>query len=203
MYIAIEGLDGSGNGTLLAKLRELFPDAVYVREPGGTTTAEKIRNLILFNDEPLAPDTEAMLYMAARQELLTKVVRPALNRGKMVISDRCYYSSLAYQGATGYANMELVTSLVNLTVRGVATPDITFYLDIPVEVSRQRVAAGGNLDTIEKRNDDFFNAARSFYLKCHRVTPNKFRLIDATQTPEAVYAEVLAILTEVGVLGAS
>lgn len=203
MYIAIEGLDGSGNGTLIAKLRTLFPDAVFVREPGGTKTAEDIRNIILFSEEPVAPDTEAMLYMAARHELLTKVVRPALNKGLDVISDRCFYSSLAYQGATGYAKMSLVQSLVDQTVRTVATPDLILYLDIPLEVSRARVAASSTPDNIEKRDDAFFNAARDFYLKCNQALPSKFRLIDATQTPDEVFTEALAILTEVGVVKAS
>lgn len=198
MYIAIEGLDGSGNGTLIAKLRKLFPEAVFVREPGGTPTGEHIRKIILESDPPVAPATEAMLYAASRHELLTTVVAPALAKGKDVISDRCYYSSMAYQGATGICDQSFVTHLANTTARNVANPQLVIYLDIPVEVSRARVACGGTADNIEKRDDAFFNAARAFYLRCHRTLPNKFRLIDATQTPEAVYSDVLEILKEVG-----
>jgi len=203
MYIAIEGLDGSGNGTLIAKLRTLFPDAVFVREPGGTVSGEKLRELIIHSEEPLHPDTEALLYMASRNELLRKVVAPALCSGKMVISDRCFYSTLAYQGATGLSNMTLIHDVTAQTARKTATPDLILYLDIPLEVSRARVAAVGDLDNIEKRDDDYFNKVRDFYLKCNRTLPNKFRLIDATQTPDEVYADVLAILTEVGIVKAS
>lgn len=202
-YIAIEGLDGSGNGTLIAKLRALFPDAVYVREPGGTITGEKLRELVIHSEEPLHPDTEALLYMASRNELLRKVVAPALALGKMVISDRCFYSTFAYQGATGYSNMTMITDVTAQTARKAAAPDLIIYLDIPLEVSRARVAAAGALDNIEKRDDDYFNKVRDFYLKTNRTLPNKFRLIDATQTPDEVYSDVLDILTEVGVLKAS
>lgn len=203
MYIAIEGLDGSGNGTLIAKLRDLFPNAVFVREPGGTVTGEKLREIVIHSEEPLHPDTEALLYMASRNELLRKVVVPALNSGKMVISDRCFYSTMAYQGATGYSNMTMINDVTAQTARKAATPDLIIYLDIPLEVSRARVASAGTLDNIEKRDDDYFNKVRDFYLKCNRTLPNKFRLIDATQTPDKVYADVLDILTEVGVVKAS
>jgi len=202
-YLAIEGLDGSGNGTLLMKLRELFPDAVYVREPGGTPVAEELRKIVIHSDEPLHPDTEALVYMASRNELLRKVVAPALNAGKLVISDRCFYSTLAYQGATGHSNMTLINEVTAQTVRKTATPDLIIYLDIPLEVSRARVAAVGDLDTIEKRDDDYFNKVRDFYLRCNRTLPNKFRLIDATQSREKVYSDVLEILVEVGAIPAS
>lgn len=202
-YLAIEGLDGSGNGTLISKLHELFPDAVFVREPGGTQLGEKLRDVIIRSDEPMHPDTEALLYMASRNELLRKVVAPALAAGKMVISDRCFYSTLAYQGATGYSNMDLIHGVTDQTTRKTATPHLVIYLDIPLEVSRARVAAVGELDTIEKRDDDYFNKVRDFYLKCNRTLPNKFRLIDATQSREAVLEAALGILKEVGVIEAS
>lgn len=202
-YLAIEGLDGSGNGTLISKLHELFPDAVFVREPGGTQLGEKLRDVIIRRDEPMHPDTEALLYMASRNELLRKVVAPALAAGKMVISDRCFYSTLAYQGATGYSNMDLIHGVTDQTTRKTATPQLVIYLDIPLEVSRARVAAVGELDNIEKRDDDYFNKVRDFYLKCNRTLPNKFRLIDATQSREAVLEAALDILKEVGIIEAS
>lgn len=202
-YLAIEGLDGSGNGTLISKLHELFPDAVYVREPGGTPAAETLRQMVIRSEEPLHPDTEALIYMAARNELLRKVVAPALAAGKMVIGDRCFYSTLAYQGATGHSNMQLITDVTAQTARKTATPDLIIYLDIPLEVSRARVRAVGEPDEIEKRNDDYFNKVRDFYLKCNRTLPNKFRLIDATQSREKVYSDVLDILVEVGAIPAS
>lgn len=202
-YLAIEGLDGSGNGTLIEKLHKLFPDAVYVREPGGTPAAEALRQMVIRSEEPLHPDTEALIYMAARNELLRKVVAPALAAGKMVIGDRCFYSTLAYQGATGHSNMELITDVTAHTTRKTATPDLVIYLDIPLEVSRARVRAVGEPDEIEKRNDDYFNKVREFYLKCNRTLPSKFRLIDATQSREKVYSDVFDILVEVGAIPAS
>lgn len=200
LYVAFESIEGAGKTTVLMKLRELFKEAVFVREPGGTPTAERIRSIAIganANDEPLEPETELMMFMGARVELLRKVVRPALDQGKLVFSDRSYYTTLAYQGQATHG---LAVGLVKSVIRPIASPNLVIYLDVDVATSRQRVSGRDALDKIEQRDDAFFEAARQNYLKNCHILPNKHIRVDATQSPEKVLADVLDALAAVGVV---
>ncbi len=198
-YIALESIEGGGKGTAIYELRKLLPDAVFVREPGGTPNAERIRSIAIgenVDDEPLNPISELLLFMAARVELLTNIVKPALDAGKTVISDRSFYSTIAYQGQT---NPNEVKLLVDDVICPIAEPRYVIYLDVDVETSRLRASRRGALDSIEMRDDSFFKQARDRYLTMCRTHPEVFFKVDATRTREEVFADICAILRQIGV----
>lgn len=205
-YLGFEGIEACGKTTVLSRLRKEYPDFVYVREPGGTPMAEKLRTIAISvpeDGETMHRDTEALLFMASRIQLLSNVVVPALNRGCTVISDRTFYSSLAYQGAAtrGEYNSD-ISELVNRFIRPIAQPDFIVHLDVDVETSIRRKHVRGELDAIESRDREYFEAARNHFLRHCRTLPNKHIRVDATQSPEAVYDAVVAILKDKGVIPA-
>lgn len=205
-YLGFEGIEACGKTTVLSRLREEYPDFVYVREPGGTPMAEKLRTIAISvpeDGETMHRDTEALLFMASRIQLLSNVVVPALNRGATVVSDRTFYSSLAYQGAAtrGEYNSD-ISELVNRFIRPIVQPDFIIHLDVDVETSIRRKYGRGELDAIESRDREFFEAARNHFLRHCRTLPNKHIRVDATQSPEAVYDAVVAILKDKGVIPA-
>lgn len=205
-YLGFEGIEACGKTTVLSRLRKEYPDFVYVREPGGTPMAEKLRTIAISvpeDGETMHRDTEALLFMASRIQLLSNVVVPALNRGCTVISDRTFYSSLAYQGAAtrGEYNSD-ISELVNRFIRPIAQPDFIIHLDVDVETSIRRKHVRGELDAIESRDREYFEAARNHFLRHCRTLPNKHIRVDATQSPEAVYDAVVAILKDKGVIPA-
>ena len=167
-YIAIEGVDGSGKSTvataLEGRLLDLGQRVVRVREPGGTPVGEAVRELLLHSDS-LDVWAEVMLFAAQRAELAKTVVRPAIDEGAWVISDRSYYSSIAYQGRARGLGEELVRSINEMGLEGVL-PDWVFVLDVDPSVALERQS---DPDRIGREGVDFQTAVRHAYRDLARV----------------------------------
>ena len=200
--ITLEGGEGAGKSTVLAALRDTLQasgvEVVCTREPGGTPLAEQIRGLLLSTPadgrphEPPAPVTELLLMFAARAQLVRKTLLPALQRGAWVLSDRFTDASYAYQSAGRGGDDGFIAELERRAV-GIA-PALTLLLDLPVKVGLQRVRGRGAADRIECEREDFFERVRAGYLARAAAEPQRFRVIDATQSVEAVAAQAVAHL---------
>lgn len=200
LFITLEGPEGAGKSTnreyLAQRLRDHELDVVLTREPGGTPLAERIRELLLTPaDEPMNSDTELLLVFAARAQHLAQVIRPALNRGAIVLCDRFTDATYAYQGGGRGLSVQRIEQLENL-VQGEMRPDLTLIFDLPVEIGLSRAAARGRLDRFEQEGLDFFEAVRSAYLNRARRNPERYRVVDAGQSLAAVQQDLDALLPE-------
>ena len=194
LFITFEGGEGTGKTTqvvlLTQRLRETGLDVVAVREPGGTPVGEDVRRWV--KGEALAPETELLLFAAARAELVSHVIRPSLAAGNIVIADRYADSTMAYQGYGRGLSLDTVRS-VNQAATGGLTPDLTFLLDLPVEEGLQR--AGGRQDgthetKFEREAMAFHRRLRSGFLKLVKLEPERILLVDAAKPPEAIAGAV-------------
>ncbi len=194
-FITFEGIDGAGKSTHVDAFRNLmqerYPDkeVVMTREPGGTTLGEQLRNLLL--DAPMNLETEALLMFAARREHLAQVIVPALTAGKIVISDRFTDASFAYQGGGRGLSLEKLNALERW-VQGQADgtllqPNLTILFDLPGEIAEARRSKARAPDKFEKMDLSFFERVRQEYLRRAKEDPKRFHLVDATQTPEAIW----------------
>ncbi len=202
-FITFEGVDGAGKSTHLAwfaeTLRQRGIEVLVTREPGGTPLGERLRDILL--NQPMHAETEALLMFAARLEHIEQVIRPALQRGSWVVSDRFSDASFAYQGGgrgVALAKLEQLEHWVHADLQ----PDLTLLFDIPVEVARQRLSnnvASGNLtlDRFEQEKSGFFEKVRQAYLERHKKYPQRIALIDASQTPEKVKVDLEKILLSI------
>lgn len=190
----MEGPDGAGKTTQLGLLckwiRQTGLEVVRTREPGGTPIADKVRTLLLDPDHgEMTARTEALLYMAARAQHTAELIRPALERGAAVISDRYSDSTLVYQGvARGLAMSDLVW-LNRFATDGLA-PDITLLLDGDVEKLSARVARRGIQDRLESENLDFHRKVRQGFLTLAKEAPERIKVIDADRPVDAVWATI-------------
>lgn len=182
-FITFEGIDGAGKSThldwLSNHLRSRGHSVVVTREPGGTPLGEKLREILL--NQPMHLETEALLMFAARREHLDKVICPALAAGKWVISDRFTDASFAYQGGGRGLDENKLIALEEWVQEGLQ-PDLTLLFDVPVEVSRQRLANNVSLDRFEQEKQDFFQRVRENYLSRARQFPTRFRIIDSSRS---------------------
>ena len=192
--ISLEGGEGVGKTSAIVAIRDLLQaqghEVVLTREPGGTPLAEQIRHLLLdAHEETLAPETELLLMFASRAQHVREVIRPALQRGAFVVSDRFTDSSYAYQAHGRGLDHGLVEELERKVV-GIK-PGLTLLLDLDVREGRAR-ANGRDLwpDRIESEQDDFFERVREGFRKRALAEPDRFRVIDAGQSPATVGASV-------------
>lgn len=194
-FITFEGIDGAGKSTHVDAFRNLmqerYPDkeVVMTREPGGTNLGEQLRNLLL--DAPMNLETEALLMFAARREHLAQVIEPALAAGKIVISDRFTDASFAYQGGGRGLSLEKLNALERW-VQGqsdgsLLQPNLTILFDLPGEVAEARRSKVRAPDKFEKMDLSFFERVRQEYLRRAKEGSKRFHLVDATQTPEAIW----------------
>jgi len=197
--ISLEGGEGAGKTSAIAAIRELLQsrghEVVLTREPGGTPLAERIRELLLSShEEPLAPETELLLMFASRSQHVREVIRPALQRGAYVVTDRFTDSSYAYQSDGRGLDRALVEELERRVVG--LKPGLTLLLDLDVREGRARTS-GRDLwpDRIESEQDDFFERVREGFRKRALAEPERFRVIDAGQPPAAVGAAVHGAVT--------
>ena len=193
-FITIEGGEGVGKSTQIGRLRDFVAgrgvEVVVTREPGGTHRAERIRELLLeTNPEPMPSTCELLLMFAARSTHIENVIRPALARGAWVICDRFTDATYAYQGGGRGLPIENIAALEKM-VQGTLRPDMTLLLDAPLEVSAARAsarnAATGTSDRFEQERQEFFERVRTAYLDRAKQEPQRFVVIDATQSMEAV-----------------
>ncbi len=169
IFITFEGIDGCGKSTqaerLYKRLRRMGLDPLFVREPGGTVVSEKIRRILLDRRLQITPMAELLLYEAARAHLARTVILPALTEGRIVVCDRYFDSTTAYQGYGRRLDLQLIDSL-NQTAAGGIDPDLTFLLDVDYRTSLTR--RGKVPDRLEKENRAFFNRVRRGFLSLTR-----------------------------------
>lgn len=197
-FFSLEGVDGSGKTTQLAllaeHLRRAGREVVTVREPGGTPVSDKIRALILSPENPIVPAAELLLFSAARAQLVSQVIAPALKAGKVVLADRFGWSTLAYQGYGRGMDHGPIRELFRIAC-GDIWPLHSFLLDLPVASMRDRLAAGGrSADRMESESAAFFERVRLGYRRIAQENADRFTVIDAGQSPEAVQQAILAKL---------
>ncbi|MBU6144969.1 MAG: dTMP kinase [Acidobacteria bacterium] len=202
LFISFEGIDGVGKSTqadLLEKyLVGLGKTVVRTLEPGGTEVGVEIRKILLHHRGELAPRAEAALFAADRAHHVASKIRPALARGEIVITDRYFDSSVAYQGAGRELSMDEVRNLSLWAVGGLL-PDLTILLDLPAEVARsRRNKTGTEPDRLESEKIEFFERARQAYLKLASDEPNRFLVVDASaeveQMQEIIRARVSGLI---------
>lgn len=198
MFISFEGTEGVGKTTLIRKIHQYFEqqgkEVVLTREPGGTPLAEQIRTLLLAvnHDEQMSHDTELLLIYAARAQHLQQVILPALAAGKIVLSDRFTDASFAYQ-CSGRGLSQEKLQLLNQTFVA-KMPNITFWLDAPIELGMTRARERGALDRFEQEKLSFFAKVRSGYETLWQAEPERIKRLDATQNEDVVFEEALQYL---------
>jgi len=201
--ISFEGSEGSGKSTqmsrLAAHLQKSGRDVVSTREPGGTEIGEQIRNIIVHNSkgDEMCAETELLLFTAARAQLVREIIAPALLRGAIVLSDRFLDSSTVYQGIGRNLALDPVNQINRFAV-GNVMPDVTIVIDVPTETSLARIQqrASDLPDRMERENIDFYNKVREGYLVLAKGMPDRFVVIDGTQTPDVIEKKIWAAVKE-------
>ncbi len=200
-FISFEGIDGAGKSTHIAYVAErlqnqLQAEGVKVicsREPGGTPLGETLRELLL--KQKMHLETEALLMFAVRREHIAQVIEPGLARGDWIISDRFTDASFAYQGGGRNLSLDKLNALEQW-VHPHLQPDLTLLFDVPLEVARARLDATRDLDKFEQEKADFFAATRNEYLRRAKEFPQRFRIIDSTQSIEAIRLQLDTLLDD-------
>lgn len=194
-FVTLEGIDRSGKSTQAALLADaLGDDAVAVREPGGTAAGERVRDILKDPEVQLSAEGEALLFAAARAELVRQVIRPALDSGRTVVCDRFLDSSLAYQGVARGLGVEAVAAL-NATAVGGLVPDVTVLLELDTGAAGAR---GAEDDRFEREGDALQRAVAQAYGALADAEPGRFVRVDAGRDPQAVHADVLAAVRGAG-----
>ncbi len=197
--ISFEGSEGSGKSTQIIRLAEHFQkigrEVVATREPGGTEIGEQIRNIIVHNSrgDEMCPETELLLFTAARAQVVREVIAPALSRGAIVVSDRFLDSSTVYQGIARNLAPGPVNEINRFAV-GNVMPDLTIVIDVPTEIGLKRIRqrASDLPDRMERENITFYNKVREGYLLLAKQWPDRVIVIDGTATPDAVDKKIWA-----------
>lgn len=200
-FISFEGIDGAGKSTHIESfgrlIQQRYParEIVMTREPGGTQLGEQLRTMLL--NTPMNLETEALLMFAARREHIAQIIEPALQAGKIVISDRFTDASFAYQGGGRGLSLDKLNDLERW-VQGcpdgsLLQPNLTFLFDLPGAVAEGRRSKVRAPDKFEQMDLDFFEKVRQEYLRRANLDPQRFYLLDATQTPEAIWNELESV----------
>lgn len=198
LFITLEGSEGAGKSTNLGFICDYLVntgrEVVQTREPGGTPLSEKIRGILLGHEyDGMSADTELLLMFAARAEHLNNRILPALEQGKTVLCDRFTDATYAYQGAGRGISTEKIALLENW-VQGSLRPDLTIFLDLPVETGLKRAGERSAPDRFEKEQMEFFERVRQGYLECTRKEPARYRVIDASVSLEEVQQQIKTVL---------
>lgn len=205
LFITFEGVEGGGKTTNISfiaeKIRKAGHQILLTREPGGTTTGEAIRNILISKELPkMHHNTELLLMFAARSEHLHRKIIPALEQGTWVLCDRFTDASYAYQGAgrgIERKNIQMLESMVQNTDQGMLKPDITFLFDLDANIGLARAQSRGEADRFEQEHIDFFNRIRAEYLKMAEVEPQRFHLINAQHDLKTVQQQISKNLEEI------
>jgi dTMP kinase len=191
-FITFEGVDGAGKSTHIDEVISFLESQKIAvkrtREPGGTKLGEKLRELLLHDE--MDPETETLLMFAARRQHIVEVIKPALDEGVFVVSDRFTDATYAYQYGgkqVAYSKIEALEAWVHPDLKA----DLTLLFDLPVEISISRLKSNRAPDKFEKESEAFFNRLRNVYLDLARQHPNRYRVINANQTIESVSHDVI------------
>ncbi len=198
MFITLEGPEGSGKTSHIPHLVEFLRKKGYVvfptREPGGTSISEQIRNILHdMKNAEMHPRTETLLYQAARAQIVEQVIKPRLAGGEIVISDRYYDSTIAYQGYGHQQNLDDIRALVKYATGGL-TPDLTILLDLDVEVGLRRKKKDNEWNRLDAYTVEFHRRVRAGYLEMVKAEPNRWVVVDAEQPWESVQAELRRVI---------
>jgi dTMP kinase len=198
--ITIEGIDGAGKTTLASALLDALKarglDVLLLREPGGVAAAERIRDVVIDPDLHVAARTEALLYAAARAQLVEEAIEPLLRDGRWVLLDRFIDSSLAYQGGGRELGIDSVRAINEFAIR-TAWPDRTLLLMIDSGLGRSRSQSrAGAPDRLEREQNEFFDRTAAAYLELAAEDPGRIRKVDATRPPDEVLAAALDELAD-------
>ncbi len=199
-FITLEGGEGVGKSTNLLFVKKLLEqqgkEVITTREPGGTIFAEKIRQLLLAeNEEKISDNTELLLMFAARSQHIAQIIRPALSKGVWVLCDRFTDATYAYQGGARGMDVSLIEWLEK-SMQDEINPDLTLLLDAPVNVGMKRVSERGALDRFEREQMQFFEDVRKCYLQRAIQYPDRIKKIDADKSLEIVQADVSIIIKQ-------
>ena len=189
--VTIEGLDGAGKTTLATGLADALPGALLLREPGGVAAAERVRELVKDPDLHIVPRAEALLYAAARAQLVEERLVPELEAGRLVVLDRFVDSSLAYQGAGRELGIAAVAA-INAFATGGLVPDVTLLLRVDPAAGRARQAGRGEApDRLEREEDAFFGRIAAAYDGLAAAELDRFRVLDGLRPPDEVLDDAL------------
>lgn len=201
LFIAFEGGDGAGKSTQVARLEaalvEAGHDVVTTREPGGTAIGEKLRALVLDHGHgTIDARTEALIFAASRAAHAEQLIRPAMAEGKIVLCDRYIDSSAAYQGAGRELGIENITNL-SLWATGNLLPDLTVFIDVPLDAGRTRSGARGEADRMESESDDFHRSIHLTFGQLAESNPERYAVIDGNHSIDEVHAQVLEAVQQI------
>jgi len=200
MFITLEGPEGSGKTSHLPKLAEFLRqrgfDVLTTREPGGTPISEQIRTVLhSLENKEMNPRAELLLYQASRAQLVEQVIRPQLSKGGIVLSDRYADSTLAYQGYGHQLEIQALKALVSFATGGLK-PDLTILLDLEVEIGLQRKELKGEWNRLDAYDLNFHHRVRQGYFQLVQAEPERWVVIDASQSPRQVQNEMRRVVAE-------
>jgi dTMP kinase len=198
-FISIEGIDGSGKSTLITKLSQALQEAkknvLITKEPGGSVLGKKLRNILQKQTEPLSEKSEFLLFAADRAQHFERIIIPALEKGLVVVTDRCIDSSLAYQGYGHRVDLDMIKNMNQWVIKNFF-PNLTFYLRIDVETASKRLAeTREELTTFEQEKFDFWERVIKGYEVIFENRKNVCTL-DATENPETIFTNAWNYLSE-------
>lgn len=193
LFISLDGVDGGGKSTQAAMLcgwyQQQGRETLGLRDPGGTQLGEALRELLLHREEiPLCMTAEMLLYMASRAQLVSEVIRPALEQGKVVVSDRYLLANVVYQGSAGGLPVEALWQVGQIATGGLQ-PDLTIVMDLDVEIAMQRL--GPNRDRLESRGAVYMRKVRNGFLHEAKRLANKAAVVDASQSVETIHQQIV------------
>ncbi len=197
LFITFEGIEGCGKSTQARMLKEFLlregKRVFLTREPGGPKIAEKIREILLsVENKKMLPQTEVLLYMAARSQHTGEWIIPELEKGKIVISDRYYDSTFAYQGAARKIDGKLIDTIRRYATFGLV-PDITFLVDLPEEIGLSRILAK-DADRLEQESMEFHKKVREGFLDLANKEPERFVVLDGNKSIKEIHKNVISII---------
>lgn len=197
LFITFEGIEGSGKSTQVNLLVEYLKahslPYVISREPGGTPISEAIRSILLDPKyKEMKPETELLLYSASRAQHTGELILPALAEGKIVICDRYYDSTYAYQGAARELDFDLIDTITRFATYG-RVPDKTFLLDLPVDIGLARITKR-QLDRLEQEKAEFHCKVRKQFLSIANKYPSRYIVLNASDAKEAIHEKILSVL---------
>jgi len=201
-FITFEGGEGSGKSThierLVTRLRQEGYHVLIAREPGGTEVGEQIRHILQYSHQSVAmvPETELLLFCASRAQLVREIIEPARNDGRVVICDRFFDSTTVYQGVGRKIDPPAVAAINNFAV-GVSVPDLTLVIDLDPRVGLERARGRELFDRMENQSLEFYERVRQGYLDLARREAHRVKVIDGSQTIEAIAKQIWSLVANV------